>query len=128
MRRGAPLLICSALAAVSACGGNSEDDVREVAKSFAEVNSTSQACEAVHPIYRSELEQEGGTCAEGLDRAGLPVAQTKLGDVQVEGDRATVAARGKSRGVSFDGKYLLRKDDGGWKVIDVDLGLIGLPR
>jgi len=124
----APLLACLALAA---CGGSGEEDqVREVVEGlyagFADTDAD-RICDSLTQKQREAVTKGTGkarSCEQVLSIALSLVGEAlkeakdaKVTDIEVNGDKASakVEFRGKSSGLG------LAKEDGEWKVSDLDL-------
>ena len=126
MARPAVVLLACAVLAVTGCGGNDEDDIRQTMREFVTALNKRDADKFCDDLVTKEF-VEKQTFAKG-DKAiadckrqlrqikGLRVRITRITKLRVNGDRATVATVLETSGQEAPQLYRLRKEDGGWRI------------
>jgi len=104
-------------AALGGCGGSPEDDVREVVT--AANDNISDGEKFCNDYLTEELVKKSYGSVEACEQAAKeekPSPGFKVGDVKVDGDKATVKTKDKEVG---DSVVEMVKEDGEWVINDI---------
>jgi hypothetical protein len=119
--------VLALLLALGACGGDDGGDPQQVVRDFVEATNARDGDELCGELLSQEyLEKYTGATGDGAEEAcekqldvitGLKLRLVSIGEVEVDGDTATVRATIATGGQRMRRRFELGKEDGSWKLV-----------
>ena len=126
------VLLFSTVVALSACGGNDEDEVKQTVREFVEATSERDADKWCGELVTHEfLEQATGAtgseaekaCRRQLTTAKAPeIRLIRTGKPKIKGDTATLITTLEEQGQPRPQVFRLKKEDGDWRITSGGVG------